>query len=65
MGRPTTLPEPWRSLAMKLGGVRALAHALCSDPRTVARWANGDRIPRGPARAMIEALFREHGVAAP
>ena len=24
MARPTTLPEPWRSLAVKLGGVQAL-----------------------------------------
>ena len=65
MPRPTTLPEPWRSLAEKLGGVQALADALHSDPSAVRRWATGDRTPGGPARALIEALFRQHQIEPP
>ena len=65
MPRPTTLPEPWRSLAAKLGGVQALADALHSDARTVRRWSIGERIPRGPARALIISTFRNAGIQAP
>lgn len=65
MSRPTTLPEPWRSLADKLGGVQALADALHSDPRTVGRWAAGERTPRGPARALVDALCKRLHVPAP
>ena len=65
MGRPTTIPEPWRSLAARLGGLQALASALHSDPRTVTRWAAGDREPRGPALALIRALFRQHQIPPP
>jgi len=65
MPRPTTLPEPWRSLAGRLGGVQTLADALHSSPRTVHQWAHGKRKPQGPAQAAIEALFAAHGLAAP
>lgn len=65
MARPSTLPEPWRSLADKLGGVQALAEALHSDSRTVGRWASGERTPRGPARALIDALFQQHKIPPP
>ena len=65
MTRPTTLPEPWRTLAARLGGVQALADALHSSTRAVRQWAHGQRRPQGPARAAIEALFAAHGLAAP
>ena len=65
MPRPTTLPEPWRSLADALGGVQALSEELHSDPRTIRRWAAAERTPGGPARALIDALFRAHGIEPP
>lgn len=65
MPRPSTLPEPWRTLAVRLGGVQALADALHSSPRTVHQWAHGQRRPQGPARAAIQALFAAHGLAVP
>lgn len=79
MPRPTTLPEPWRSLCSALerqwieanpgqscpGGVTLAAEALHSDPRTIRRWAATERTPGGPARALIDALFRAHGIEPP
>ena len=79
MPRPTTFPEPWRSLCSELerrwladhsgqscpGGVTLAAEALHSDTSTVRRWATGDRTPGGPAQALIEALFRKHSLEPP
>lgn len=62
MARPTTLREPWRSLAERLGGVGALAEALGADRRTVTRWACGDRQPSATAQIAIDALFRREGL---
>jgi transcriptional regulator with XRE-family HTH domain len=63
--RPTTLPEPWRSLAAKLGGVQALAEALGTSRRTLDHWARGDRTPGGTAQVAISALFRAHHLEPP
>ena len=65
MPRPTTLPEPWRSLALRVGGVEALAEALHSNVSTVRRWAHEERSPNGPARALIRATFEAHGLESP
>jgi DNA-binding transcriptional regulator YiaG len=65
MPRPDSLPEPWHSLAEKLGGVQAFADAMFSTPRAIHQWAHGKRTPRGPARAMLEELFQRHGLTAP
>ena len=65
MARPSTLPEPWRTLAARLGGVQALADALHSSTRAVRQWAHIQRIPQGPARAAIAALFAAHGMQPP
>jgi DNA-binding transcriptional regulator YdaS (Cro superfamily) len=54
MPRPTTLPEPWRSLALRLGGVQALADALHASARSVHHWAHGTRKPSRQAQAMID-----------
>jgi len=62
MARPTTLPEPWRSLAAKLGGVQALADALGTTTRTINRWANGEMGMSGTAKKLFEALLRENGM---
>ena len=65
MGRPPTLPEPWRSLALRVGGVEALAEALHSNVSTVRRWAHEERSPNGPAQALIRATFEAHGLESP
>ena len=65
MPRPTTLPEPWLSLAKKLGGVGALAVALGTTPRTINQWAHGTRTPRGTARVAILAIFVNNKLAPP
>ena len=65
MPRPTSLPEPWRSLALRVGGVEALAEALRSNPSTVRRWAHRERAPNGPALALIRALFAAHHLESP
>ena len=81
MPRPTTLPEPWRSLAAELerrwladaghdgqscpGGVTLAAEALESSTKAVYQWAHGQRAPRGPARRLIDQLFRDCGLEPP
>lgn len=65
MSRPCNLPEPWASLAEKLGGVQSLADELHSATRTVRQWAHHERTPRGPARALVLELFGRHGVHPP
>ena len=58
MPRPTTLPEPWRSLAAKLGGVQALADRLHASTRSIHQWAHGERRPNRQAQALIDRLMR-------
>ena len=65
MPRPTTLPEPWRSLAARLGGVGALAAALGTARSTLDHWARGDRTPGGTAQTAIAALFARYGLEPP
>lgn len=62
MTRPMNIPDPWRSLAVKLGGVQLLADALHSSPRTINRWANSQRMPRGPALELIRQVFAANGI---
>jgi DNA-binding transcriptional regulator YdaS (Cro superfamily) len=57
-GRPSTLPEPWRSLALGAGGVGALADRFGVSPQTVYRWAHGLMAMRGPAKKILDALTR-------
>jgi hypothetical protein len=64
MGRPTTLPKPWRTLAEKLGGVQAVADVMDCDVRTVRRWA--EELPRcRRARGWIHAAFQISGIDPP
>ena len=65
VGRPTTLPEPWRGLACRLGSAQRLADRLGTSLGTVRRWAKRERNPRGPARKLIEQLFEEAGLESP
>ena len=64
MPRPTELPEPWRSMAEKLGGVQAIADVLEVDVRTVRRWA--EELPSHRLkRDWIHAAFLAAGVKPP
>lgn len=64
-GRPVELPEHWRMLSDKLGGVGALARELGGvDPTTVRRWAQGRR-PNRAAQALIRQVFLANGLQAP
>ena len=63
MPRPTTLPDPWLSLARKLGGVGALARELGGvTPGTIYRWAHGLMRMNGAARLLFVALCERHKV---
>ncbi len=81
MPRPTTLPEPWRSLAAELerrwladaghdgqscpGGVTLAAEALRCSPVTLRRWAAGTQPPDPRAQAWIQSVFRSCGLEPP
>lgn len=62
MSHPTTLPEPWRSLAAKLGGVQALADAMLCSPVTLRRWAAQTQQPDPRASAWIALVFERNGI---
>ena len=57
MSRKITLPEPFRSLAAKLGSVQALADALGVTTRTLNRWAKGEHPMGGPAQKLYQILL--------
>ena len=59
MPRPTTLPEPWRSLAEMAGGVGALAEKFGVTPGAISHWAWGRRPLSGPAKIIFEQLKKE------
>lgn len=63
MARPITLPDPFRALAEKVGGVARLAMVLGVTPRTIHRWATGARALDGPARILVSSLLKKHGLA--
>lgn len=63
MGRPNLLPEPFRTLAARYGGVAPLARALHVTPRTVLRWARGDRQMDGPACHLLRELLESTGIS--
>lgn len=60
-----SLPEPWLSLARKLGGVEALAERLHTTTRSVNRWAKGERVPSGMEQVYIRWVFAEFDVSPP
>lgn len=66
MGRPTTLPEPWRSLSEKLGGVQALANALgVRSTSTIGRYARGTITPSGPVVILLRQACSKFKVRFP
>jgi transcriptional regulator with XRE-family HTH domain len=56
MSKPITLPEPWKSLAIRKGGVNRLADELGVTPCTVYRWAHGLRKVSGPALKLLAKI---------
>lgn len=62
MGRPMTMPEPWRTLAAKVGGAAILAAALGVSRRQLLRWAKGERAPSEFTRAAVQQYATKHGV---
>lgn len=65
MGWPNLLPEPFRTLAARHGGVAPLAAALRVTPRTIHRWARGERHMDAPAEHLLEELLRQAGSGTP
>lgn len=65
MTRPTTLPEPWRSLAERCGGVVALAARLGVDRRTIGKWAHREREPGFLVRREIARMAVRFGLPDP
>ena len=65
MSRATSLPTPWRELAVALGGVAALADACGVTTRTLARWATGELRPTALRLADVRARLRRRGLALP
>ena len=62
MSRSIQLPSPWRELASVLGGVGKLATALDVAPRTIDRWAAGERHPHKLVQACVNRFAKMHGV---
>jgi transcriptional regulator with XRE-family HTH domain len=56
MSKPITLPEPWKSLAIRKGGVNRLADELGVTPCAVYRWAHGLRKVSGPALKLLAKI---------
>jgi len=58
MARPDCLPEPFHALALRYGGVGALAKAFGVTRRTINRWADGSRKPQGPAMILLGQMMQ-------
>ena len=56
MGRPSVMPEPWKSLIEKAGSVRALAGEFGVASSTLRRWASGEIAMSGPAKKIFAGL---------
>jgi hypothetical protein len=65
MSRPATLPEPWLSTAMAVGGVSRLAEILDVTRRTVHRWAHGLQEPSELQVRDIRTRLRRRGLPSP
>jgi len=67
MGRPTTIPDPWLSLAAQLGGAGQLYAVLQArlgiSERTARRICQGTGTLNFDQWVGILELFKEHGIA--
>jgi hypothetical protein len=62
---PNNMPEPWRTLAMAVGGVQEMANLLQVTPTTIWRWAHKQRAPRGEDRHNVIILAAEFDIPSP
>lgn len=60
-----TLPQPWRSLAYKVGGVGLLAKRLNVSRQVIYNWANGADCPTLPRQEALTTLFAHYGLDIP
>jgi transposase-like protein len=60
MGRPIKLPEPWKTLAEKAGGVAKLAARLGVDPSVLRRWVHGRTGLTAAAKSLLDQYLRDH-----
>lgn len=65
MGRPCTMPNPWRELVECIGGVGKLSLLLGTTPQMVRKWAKGQVRPSGAATVLIYNVFRAYGMGLP
>jgi hypothetical protein len=65
MPRPSTLPEPWLSLAASYGGVEKLAEACGVRRQAIYRWAKWGRKPGAITRTAINGMARRRKIAEP
>ena len=64
-GRPSTLPEPWHTLAEKCGGVGELAERLGVAVRSINYWAHGETKPLKVYADKIKRLAKKLDVKMP
>lgn len=58
MARPSTLPEPWRSMALKLGSVQALADKLGVHRSAINRYALGQMEMKKSVQILFDQLLK-------
>lgn len=66
MSRPTNLPEPWRSLALQLGGAGAVYAAIVAATGMCERSAKN--LCRGGVASLrdwriVEGILKAHGLS--
>lgn len=65
-GRPITLPEPWRTLALRNGGTLLLCKRYRWSHRALYSWVYNTRTPTHLAhRANIPQAFIDAGLPVP
>lgn len=63
--RQPTLPEPWRAMALKAGGVDKLAEAFSVTPMTIWRWGKGVRPRSAIVVKAVNDWARRRGIDEP
>lgn len=64
-GRPITMQEPFKTLALKAGGVEALAEEIGTSLRSISRWGVEEapgRISR-PYRILLAQVAKHYDMA--
>ena len=58
-GRPTNLPEPWKTMVAKVGSVERLAAEFGVTASVLCLWALGRIDMAAPAKALFDRLYME------